>query len=131
MTDPSSHPWWHSELPPSATTDPRMHIARIPPGLGRKQPLFEALARELRLPGYCRHNWDALEEALRDFAWLGEIDTVWLVHADLPFSATSQNRGTYLAILRHCVEHGQSCGPVRLRCVFPTSPDEQGAERPD
>lgn len=123
MTDPSPHVWWHFELPASATTDPRTHIARIPAGLGRKQPLFEALSRALRLPGYCRHNWDALEEALRDFSWLSEVDTVWLVHADLPFSGTSQNRGTYLSILRECVAHGQTCGPVRLRCVFPVSPE--------
>jgi hypothetical protein len=123
MTDSPHPPWWDSELPASVAADSRAHVARMPAGIGRKQPLFHALAKGLALPGYCGHNWDALEEALRDFAWLGDVDTVWLVHADLPFSATSRHRGTYLSILRECVEHGIACGPVKLRCVFPVPPE--------
>ena len=92
-------------------------VVHVPAGIGRQQPLFRALRAGLQLPGYFGENWDALEECLRDLWWLPEGQRVWLVHADLPFSATSANREIYLSILREAVAAWQTDG--RLRVHFP------------
>ena len=45
-----------------------IHVWRIDlNGVHSKHTLLEVIARELRIPDYFGHNWDALEECLRDF----------------------------------------------------------------
>jgi RNAse (barnase) inhibitor barstar len=73
-------------------------IAELPVGLDNKKDLLEALARSLNFPDYFGHNWDALEECLRDLHWLPE-GAVAVVHRDLPLSSTPADQDLYLEIL--------------------------------
>ena len=76
-------------------------VARIPTGVSSKRELMRVLARELQLPEYFGHNWDALDECLRDFSWISSLRVV-IVHNDLP-NLPSQDRHEYLDILRRAV----------------------------
>ncbi len=94
-------------------------VVHVPAGIGRKQPLFRVLRAGLQLPGYFGENWDALDECLRDLWWLPEGQRVWLIHSDMPFSATSASRQVYLSILRDAVATWQAESDGRLRVHFP------------
>lgn len=112
--------WYSSgDVPPGIDWDQDL-VVHVPAAVGRKQPLLRVLRTGLMLPGYFGENWDALEECLRDLWWLPEGQRVWLIHADVPFSAGSANRSTYLAVLRESVEHWRSQGSAdRLNVCFP------------
>jgi len=112
--------WYSSgDVPPGIDWDQDL-VVHVPAAVGRKQPLLRVLRTGLMLPGYFGENWDALEECLRDLWWLPEGRRVWLIHADVPFSAGSANRSTYLAVLRESVEHWRSQGSAeRLNVCFP------------
>jgi hypothetical protein len=84
---------------PDEFRDASMHIVRLPRGVRSKAKLLAILADKLRFPGYFGHNWDALEECLRDLSWLAPDRQIALVHADLPFGAGGEHRLTYLDIL--------------------------------
>jgi len=73
------------------------HIARVQGGAGSKAALFAALVEALKLPEHFGHNWDALEECLRDLSWIPE-KTVALVHEHLP-GLPKKELKTYLEIL--------------------------------
>jgi RNAse (barnase) inhibitor barstar len=45
-------------------------IATVPSGVSTKDALFDALSSGLSFPEYFGRNFDALEECLRDLAWL-------------------------------------------------------------
>jgi hypothetical protein len=94
--------------------------AILPAGIDTKAHLLDALARELRFPDYFGHNWDALDECLRDLGWLPEGD-VLLAHEDIPLHADPAARGIYLATLREAVEIWAKRGGRRLLVVFPLS----------
>jgi RNAse (barnase) inhibitor barstar len=95
---------------------PGSFVARLPGRLRRRQDLFRALAKALRLPGYFGNNWDALEECLRDRSWLGKDEHVVLLHEHLPL-ADSRQRKIYVEILLNA----QSTSGGTLRIVFPES----------
>ena len=95
---------------------PGSHIARLPGRLGRKRDLFRALSNGLKLPAYFGHNWDALEECLRDLSWLGAGTPIVLLHEHLPL-ADKQQRQTYIQILRNA----QATRRTPLRIIFPQS----------
>jgi hypothetical protein len=97
---------------------PGWQIVRLSKRLRRKDDLLRALAAGLRFPAYFGHNWDALEECLRDLTWLGPDARVVLLHKYLPLSDDQQQQ-IYLDILRNA----HATGHVPLRVVFPESPD--------
>jgi hypothetical protein len=91
------------------------HLARVPAGLRDKAALLDALQGALSLPGYFGHNWDALDECLRDLGWIAAPRVV-LVHADLPLAGA--DRRTYLEILR---DDAGRHGGRELVVLFPSS----------
>lgn len=96
-------------------------FVRVPRGIRSKEKLLAVLADKLRFPGYFGWNWDALEELLRDLSWLPSRQVV-IVHADLPFGERSENRATYLQILREAATHWDATEKGRLRLVLPSAP---------
>ena len=103
--------------PPEALPGDAPFVADLPASIRSKQKLLRILADELRLPDYFGHNWDALEECLRDLSWLPE-GNVQIRHRDLPLSPGSQDRRTYLEILRTAAAFWSKSGS-RLVCQFP------------
>jgi RNAse (barnase) inhibitor barstar len=84
---------------PAEFCDAALQVVRLPRGIRSKAKLLAILADKLRFPGYFGHNWDALEECLRDLSWLDGERPIALVHPDLPFGNGSDHRLTYLDIL--------------------------------
>lgn len=70
---------------------------RMPTTLKGKEPLLAWYAQALRLPAYFGHNWDALDECLRDLGWIEERIIV-ISHDCLP-ALTSEDSQTYLQLL--------------------------------
>lgn len=95
-------------------------VARIPAKARGKEKLLSVLATKLRFPSYFGHNWDALEECLRDLSWLGDQRRVVIVHEAFPFSAAGDALATYQSILADAVAvHRQRDTPPLLDVVFP------------
>jgi hypothetical protein len=95
-------------------------VVRIPAKAKGKEKLLSVLAAKLRFPGYFGHNWDALEECLRDLSWLADRPRVVIVHEAFPFSATGDSLATYQSILADAVAvHRQRGTPPLLDAVFP------------
>ena len=94
-------------------------VVHVPRGVRSKQKLLAILARRLRFPCYFGRNWDALEECLCDLSWLPADQPVVIKHADLPFGAGGDHRGTYLAILASA----ERAHLGRLRVVWPAGMD--------
>ena len=92
-------------------------VARIPPGLGSRDKLFEALRQELKLPAYFGQNWDALADCLRDLSWLGQR-RVYIIHADLP-RLPSDDLANYIDLLADCVSDWKADDDHELIVVFP------------
>jgi hypothetical protein len=92
---------------------------RIPAGLLRKRDLLTVLARGLDFPGHFGWNWDALEECLRDLAWIEHPRRILLIHEGLPFQPDWNNRATYLSILKEAVAAWGPNQPHELIAVFP------------
>ena len=61
-----------------------------------------------------------MEECLSDLSWLPPNRPVVIVHEDLPFGERSDNRQTYLDILRGAVEDGTTINR-KLSVVLPDS----------
>ena len=104
--------------PPESLPGEEGRIANIPASIRSKQKLLRTLADQLQLPDYFGQNWDALEECLRDLSWL-PAGGVQIRHRDLPFSPGSQDRRTYLQVLRAAAAHWSESGSQRLICQFP------------
>jgi len=94
-------------------------VVRIPAGLLRKRDLLAVLSRGLDFPGYFGWNWDALEECLRDLAWIEHPRRILLIHEGLPFQPDWDNRATYLSILKAAVAAWGPNQPHELIAVFP------------
>ena len=98
-------------------------VVRIPAKARGKEKLLSVLAAKLRFPSYFGHNWDALEECLRDLSWLGDRPRVVIVHEAFPFSAAGDSLATYQSILADAVAvHRQRGTPPLLEVVFPGPP---------
>jgi len=105
---------------PAAFVAEEALVVRIPAAARGKEKLLGALAGKLRFPSYFGHNWDALDECLRDLSWQAPRGRVVIVHEGLPFSPTSPNLATYLAILADAVAAHRGGGPPPvLEVVFP------------
>ena len=96
--------------------------AEMPSGFHSKLQLFSELQTLLRFPEYFGSNWDALEECIRDLAWLPLPGLVVLIHRDLPLESDLANLKIYLSILTGAVEKKQVVageGALGLAVVFP------------
>lgn len=104
--------------------------AEMPAGIKTKEALLDELHRRLRFPDYFGHNWDALEDCMRDLSWLPPGPVV-LMHHDVPLAGDTASQKTYLSILRDTVEkRGEVQGGMRFRdlvVVFPPGSQEQVA----
>ena len=98
-------------------TDAR--VVRIPAGLLHKRDLLTVLARGLDFPGHFGWNWDALEECLRDLAWIKHPHRILLIHEGLPFQPDWDNRTIYLEILKAAVTAWGPNQPHELIAIFP------------
>ena len=104
--------------PPEALPGDAAFVADLPASIRSKQKLLRTLADELRFPDFFGYNWDALEECLRDLSWL-PAGNVQIQHRDLPLSPGSQDRRTYLKILRAAAAFWEKSGSRLLVCQFP------------
>ena len=95
-------------------------VVRIPAKAKGKEKLLSVLAAKLRFPSYFGHNWDALEECLRDLSWLGDRPRVVIVHEAFPFSSAGEALAIYQSILADAVAvHRERGTPPLLEVVFP------------
>jgi hypothetical protein len=97
-------------------------VVRIPRGIRSKQKLLAILADKLHFPRYFGHNWDALEECLRDLSWLPPDQLVVIRHDDLPFGSGGENRASYLDVLREAAAFWEHAQPGRLSIELPCPP---------
>ena len=72
-------------------------LAQIPIGIKQTKYLFIELQRALSLPDYFGHNFDALDECLRDFEWVDQYSII-LAHDDLP-DLSKQDTVIYLDVI--------------------------------
>ena len=102
-------------------------VAHIPAGIAGKKDLLEHLARGLGLPAWFGHNWDALEESLREFSWAKGAKSIAIVHEALPAKLGEDDLRTYLDILVEAVvELRKAKDQVpALHVVFPAAAREQ------
>jgi hypothetical protein len=98
-------------------------LAAIPPGLRGKPALFSALELALCLPSYFGHNWDALDECLRDFHWL-EQRRIVIVHNDLPDLSPRDSR-IYLDLMADAVDDWQHDEHHVLVVAFPQALEQE------
>jgi hypothetical protein len=98
---------------------PRAHAGArkiaVPSGIETKSELLSFLAGAFPLPDYFGHNWDALEECLRDLSWLDD-KKIALLHHDLPLAQEKAEARTYLQILSTA-----ALASARLSVIFPES----------
>jgi hypothetical protein len=87
-------------------------VLRIDGHLATKAALLGAYARGLDFPAYFRHNWDALEECLRDLAWVSEPRLV-IYHDGLPLAGAAHHAELriYLQILSRLTRERAPQGP--------------------
>lgn len=100
--------------------------AHLPATIASKPDLLAALARALGFPLHFGHNWDALEESLREFSWAKGSKSIALVHEGLPRLAEDDLR-TYLEILAASiagVRQAKDAVPA-LQAVFPRSASKE------
>lgn len=93
-------------------------VMRVPPKIRDKRAVLAYYAEGLRFPDYFGWNWDALEDCLRDLAWIAE-DEITIVHADRPLKEVPHDEAIYREILKRAVRDGQKNGRSRLTVVFP------------
>lgn len=95
-------------------------VLRIPLGIKDKSGLLSAYAETGRFPEYFGKNWDALNDCLRDFSWLGQRRIV-IVHSDLPLGNEPKELSVYLDVLGNAVKSWQSEDDHELVVIFPPS----------
>ncbi len=96
--------------------------------ISSKEEILSYLARKLIFPTYFGHNWDALEECLRDLAWLKESKFLF-VFLNLP--QQEKNKKFLLAFLEIILEaavHHKKVGKKKIEVIILT---QQGKEDQD
>ena len=93
-------------------------VVRIPSSIRSKDKLLRSLAERLKFPAYFGHNWDALEECLKDLSWL-RTGALQIRHSDVPLAPASQERQTYLRVLQAAAAKWQTGPAPRLTIAFP------------
>jgi Barstar (barnase inhibitor) len=93
------------------------HVVR--PRSGSKAALLAWYATALKFPAYFGHNWDALEECLRDLAWLPP-GRILIHHCELPLQGKGQEADckNYLGLLTNTVRHWRRTGGREFVVAF-------------
>lgn len=106
----------HLPIPTEATL-----VVPIPASITTKDQLLQTLAKGLNLPTYFGWNWDALEECLCDLSWIPFPRRIVLFHEAVPFAEGSNERSTYLDILKQATNACSLGQHHEFTVVFPTT----------
>lgn len=108
--------------------DPRAYqsdglVAHISGAVSGKKELLDKLADGLGLPAHFGHNWDALEESLREFSWAKGARSIAIVHEELPVRLSEDDLRIYLEILAESVAELRKAkdSVPALQVVFPVT----------
>ena len=94
-----------SSIPKADLEGRGYHIAEITIGEAGKEQLLNELAAALRFPAYFGHNWDALEECLKDLSWLpAQGYIVWLKDSTRLWQLQTSVAGTLVEIVLGAAE---------------------------
>lgn len=120
----SSFPGFRFDQEPLPSSENSVRVITLPASIRSKEKLLRMLAQQFQFPAYFGHNWDALEECLRDLSWLpaGNIE---IRHHDLPLPPGSQDRQTYLQILQSAAAFWAESGLRRIEFRFPTGKETE------
>lgn len=97
--------------------EPGDFVAILPRGLDTKDKLLNALAETLQFPDYFGFNWDALNDCLKDFHWLGQR-RILLIHED-PTLLTREDLAVYIDILEDVAKLWGEFNEHKLIVIFP------------
>jgi hypothetical protein len=92
---------------------------KIPAEIKDKANLLSCYAKLGNFPAYFGHNWDALDELLRDFSWTDKTRIV-VKHADLPLFGNDSELRTYLEILLSVTKQSTAEASRKFIAIFPT-----------
>ena len=92
-------------------------VVRIPVGIGSFADLFAVYFKQLELPGYTGHNWNALSDSLRDLSWVRQRRVI-LLHQDVP-TLSPPDTVQYLDVLRESAVDWKPGEEHELVVVFP------------
>ncbi len=93
-------------------------ILRLSEGIRDKASLLSHYAKAGHFPDYFGHNWDALNDCLRDLSWIQQKRIV-IVHRDLPLSGNENELLVYLDILQDALRNWDSNEQHKLLVIFP------------
>ena len=97
--------------------------AVIPRGITSQDELFKVLAQKLKLPDYFGHNWDALDEVLRDFHWL-KPGQITIDHEDIP-ALPEKELTSYIDVLAYAVDDWHETDTYKLIVRFPKNAESR------
>lgn len=100
-------------------------FVKLDPNISKTDDLFNALYYSLWFPGCFGFNWNALEDCLTDFEWIGEYHIV-IFHSRLPNIPDSDLK-VYLEILRDVVIKWRGYDDHQFDVIFKES-DEVAVE---
>jgi len=106
------------ELDRIATETPG--VIEVSVGITTKQQLMRELFESVPLPDYFGHNWDALDECLRDRVTDDQRPTLCLLHRDLPLQENEHDCRDYLALLDDTLTWANGSANYDFEVVFPT-----------
>jgi RNAse (barnase) inhibitor barstar len=98
-------------------------------GVRDKRTLLERCAEEFVLPSYFGHNWDALQDSLRDLSWV-PANTGYLVvydHWREPADADPAAHRTLLDVFTAAVEHWRPTATPMAVLILVTEEDQENA----
>lgn len=78
-------------------------IATIPINIKSKSQLLDVYSDKFKLPDYFGRNWDALDEVLKDFYWIGQ-KIIIIFHEGIPSGLNEKDLKIYLDILTDAVQ---------------------------
>jgi hypothetical protein len=119
MSHDTIHPLFQfADEPPSRSAE-GAYVVDVPSDERDVIRFLGQLGRLLQFPNYYGQNWNALEDCLRDLAWIAE-ERVILWHRKLP-SLPDEELRVYLAVVRHSIQDWRPGEAHQLIAVFPAS----------
>jgi hypothetical protein len=117
MSHDTIHPLFQfADEPPLRSAD-GAYVVEVPSDERDVIRFLGQLGCLLQFPNYYGQNWNALEDCLRDLAWIAE-ERVILCHRTLP-SLPEQELRVYLAVVLHSIEDWRPGEAHQLIAVFP------------